>query len=217
MQTVLAFWRSATADERTPQERIKHWPSEIAVTKAGFAGRVHPYPGGLMDPGHIEPHAYDDSEDHQEARKKFEPVTHTPEMYTFGRRIGLFPQRWHDMDKEKVDLSQPIHAMQPHLYKDKLKSYLDNPEGKTTAQEKFRGADDQTQKAIDHYPFTHHPGFIKYQGRLHVVDGHHRVAAAMMRGDSHIEGKVYDADKHGFPADQTLDHGWDDKDPGPPR
>lgn len=216
MNTVLAFWRSAAADERDPLSKIRHWPSEIAVTKAGFAGRVHPFPDGMMDTGRLHEGAYDDGEDHVSASKKYRPVAATPEMYTFGRRIPLFPQRWHDMDKEKVDLSQPIHAMQPFVHKYHLEKYLDDPHADTETKEKYSGADEQTRKAIDHYPFTHHPGFIKYQGRMHVVDGHHRVAAALMRGDSHIEGKVYDADKHGFPADHTLEHGWTDEDPGPP-
>jgi hypothetical protein len=213
MNPVLAFWRSATADERDPISKIRHWPSEIAVTKAGFAGRVHPYPGGMMDTGRLNHGAYDDSEDHAEAAKKYEPKV-APKLFTFVRRIQLFPQRWHDMDRQKVDLSQPIHAMQPFVHKSHLEKYLNEPDAPTQAMENV--TDSKNRRALEHYPFTHHPGFVKYQGRMHCVDGHHRVAAALMRGDSHIEGKVWDADKHGLPLEATMDHGWPDEDPGPP-
>lgn len=49
------------------------------------------------------------------------------------------------------------------------------------------------------YPGYDHPLFVHHEGNYYTLDGHHRTAAALVRGDSHILGNVYDADKHGFP------------------
>lgn len=43
------------------------------------------------------------------------------------------------------------------------------------------------------------PRFVKHRGNLYVDDGHHRVGAALLRGDDSVHGYYYDADKHGFP------------------
>lgn len=43
------------------------------------------------------------------------------------------------------------------------------------------------------------PRFVRHQGNLYVDDGHHRVGAALLRGEDSVHGYYYNADKHGFP------------------
>lgn len=52
----------------------------------------------------------------------------------------------------------------------------------------------------EHHPNPENmPRFVRHQGNLYVDDGHHRVGAALLRGDDHVHGYYYNADKHGFP------------------
>jgi hypothetical protein len=44
-----------------------------------------------------------------------------------------------------------------------------------------------------------------------VVDGHHRVAAAILRGERSIPGKVWEESSRGLP--DPLRNGWEDYDP----
>lgn len=77
----------------------------------------------------------------------------------------------------RVPLHEPVYATQSHVTEPGLAKYRDS-----SAK-----------------PGKDLPRFIKHQGRLYVDDGHHRVGGALMRGDSHIDALLYDADKHGFP------------------
>jgi GNAT superfamily N-acetyltransferase/8-oxo-dGTP pyrophosphatase MutT (NUDIX family) len=61
------------------------------------------------------------------------------------------------------------------------------------------------------YPGNDHPLFVKHQGDYYTMDGHHRTAAAMVRGDSHVTGMVYDADKHGIPQSSSDVHTYYDR------
>jgi hypothetical protein len=79
---------------------------------------------------------------------------------------------------KRVSLNEPIYATQSHVTEQGLLKHMMG--AKHTAPE------DQ-------------PRFVRHQGRLYVDDGHHRVGAALLRGDSSIQGYHYDADKKGFP------------------
>ena len=71
----------------------------------------------------------------------------------------------------------------------------------------LRDPDKKSGSGRPNYPANERPMFVKHGGEYYTLDGHHRTAAAMLRGDEHVEGHVYDADKHGFPAAEE-DHGW---------
>jgi len=49
------------------------------------------------------------------------------------------------------------------------------------------------------------PRFVRHRGNLYVDDGHHRVGAALLRGDDSVHGYYYNADKHGFPEPSGRD------------
>jgi len=83
--------------------------------------------------------------------------------------------------KGRVSLDGPVYATQSHVTEDGLAKY--------------------SQGAAHPKP-ENMPRFVRHQGNLYVDDGHHRVGAALMRGDPHIEGYYYNADKHGFPRAQ---------------
>jgi hypothetical protein len=93
-----------------------------------------------------------------------------------------------------VDLRGGVYATQTHVSQEHLDRYQRDPAGPTWTEVKHGPSKWDTS-----YPAMKHPMFVTHQGRLHAVEGHHRVGAALQRGDSHIMGFHYDADKHGWP------------------
>jgi len=96
---------------------------------------------------------------------------------------------WHDKGEiGPVPLrGSKIYATQPRVTQRGIDTYLDNPEHKSGS-------------GRPNYPANERPIFVKDGGDYYTLDGHHRTAAAMLRGDDHVEGHIYDADKHGFPT-----------------
>jgi hypothetical protein len=92
-----------------------------------------------------------------------------------------------------VDLRQPVHATQSHVSQNHIDKYLGDPGAQSHHREKYPNAGGSD------YLGDGAPMFVTHEGRLHATEGHHRTAAALQRGDSHIMGWHYDADKHGFP------------------
>jgi hypothetical protein len=136
---------------------------------------------------------------------------------------------WDQVPVHHVDLSQDIHATQPYVLKDHLLRYLHNPEDTTDHAQRNLGApihhdrdpgsgethpyyrteeahpDSWRQQHVDDYYGNQMPGFVKHEGKVHAVEGHHRVAAALLRGDKAIQGRYHDADQHGFPEPPDED------------
>lgn len=73
---------------------------------------------------------------------------------------------------------KPVYATQSHVTAHGVSKYLENK---------------------SHPDDKNLPRFIRHQGNLYVDDGHHRVGAALQRGDETVHGYFYNADKHGFP------------------
>jgi hypothetical protein len=95
---------------------------------------------------------------------------------------------WHDKGEiTHVPLhGSTIYATQARVTKRGVDSYLKDP-------------DRRSGSGRPNYPANDRPIFVKHGGDYYALDGHHRTAAAMLRGDKSVEGHVYDADKHGFP------------------
>lgn len=71
-----------------------------------------------------------------------------------------------------LDLSQPIHGFETHANPDHVEHLMNHPEA-------VKG------------PAT----VMKHKGKFHVMDGHHRIAAGLMRGDSHHPVNLIDLDE----------------------
>lgn len=132
------------------------------------------------------------------------PVHHNDELHSFlyhhlSQNEGL----WREHAKpQQVNLKQPVYATQPYLVEKHLNRYLGN---------RFDSTDRVHQSPNAAEVYSYHademPAFVKHQDRMHTVEGHHRVAAELLRGTPHITGRVYDADKHGFPENPDEDWG----------
>jgi hypothetical protein len=91
-----------------------------------------------------------------------------------------------------VDLTKPVYATQSHVSQGHVDKYLQNPGAMSHHKSKY-------PSNTSNYLGDGAPMFVTHGGDLHATEGHHRTAAALQRGDSHIMGWHYDADKHGFP------------------
>lgn len=170
-----------------------------------------PEPTKEEEAHHAEHDEYPDShwERHEKAygdaleakKKESEPDHRDEDLHNFVGEHGGNDKIWQNKGTlGKVDLTGPVHATQSHVGQTHINRYLDDPHGPSWHQVKYKGPSGD-------YLGHEHPMFVTHQGRLHVVEGHHRVAAALQRGDKHIEGWHYDADKHGFPpSEEDEDH-----------
>lgn len=93
----------------------------------------------------------------------------------------------HAAQPQNVDLRHGVWATQSHVGQFHINRYLHGDDRSWHAQ---HGGDAAA------YLGEKHPLFVTHQGRLHAIEGHHRIAAALQRGDSHIEGWHHDLDKH---------------------
>lgn len=164
--------------KRVMAEDDEDEPRTIPTKRVGFAGYVE---GEKTNFGN---HGDNPDWDDEQAVGQHTGV-HEFRGYS-GRENDFEP--WHT----KGEIRQvPLHggnvyATQARVTKHGLNHYLDNPDHKSGS-------------GRPNYPANDRPIFVHHQGNYYTLDGHHRTAAAMVRGDKSVEGHVYDADKHGFP------------------
>lgn len=141
-----------------------------------------------------------------EKRQKELPDHHDDDLMNFISGHSTDSIHWHDKGTfGPVSLKGPVYATQSHVSQTHLDKYHSDPEAKTDRMDKFHP--DQHGMVSD-YVGDKAPLFVTHQGRLHTIEGHHRVAAALQRGDSHINAYHYDADQHGFPKDEDDEEDW---------
>lgn len=129
----------------------------------------------------------------QDKQDESRPDHEDDELMDFVGNHGTNKDFWHQHAKlENVDIkNQPVYATQSHVSQTHLDKYLHHPDAPT---HKDRGTGD--------YLGDEAPLMVTHNGRLHAIEGHHRTAAALQRGDHHIEAWHYNADEHGGLPDQ---------------
>jgi 8-oxo-dGTP pyrophosphatase MutT (NUDIX family) len=193
-----------TAVLASPRKTAANEPSRlVTVTHAGFKGIFERRKGDIED--------MDAMDRRQRARQVEDGETHwanhyppeTPkaagthaELKDFIDHHQTNTKLWQKHGSvEDVDLSGGVYARQPYLVREHLQRYIDKPDDMVHQQ---RQAGGELNSFTNEYPGSHMPMFVRHQGNLFSTDGHHRVGAALMRGDKSIKGMVYDADKHGW-------------------
>jgi hypothetical protein len=147
---------------------------------------------GEFSPEHAQRHqeAYDKAMKAETDRDT--PDHHDVDLYKFIHKHSLHPETWENHGtKGKVDISGPVYATQSHVSQVHMNRYHDDKHDLSWADQNMG-----REKGESAYKGNEHPLFVTHQGRLHVIDGTHRVGAALQRGDSHIHGWHYDLDKH---------------------
>jgi hypothetical protein len=144
------------------------------------------YPESFYD-RHDE--AYDHALD-QRQRKNHEenrPDDTDDELMDFIGNHGTDKEFWHKHATHgPVDIKQPVYATQSHVSQTHLDKYRHAPNAPT-----------HRDKGDDSYLGDESPLMVTHRGALHTIEGHHRVAAALQRGDSHIPAWHFNADEHG--------------------
>jgi hypothetical protein len=190
--------RDAGLGSRPPGEEHHEWDEDLydrTTPEPTKEEHAHNEKHGEYPDSYYERHdkAYGDAME----RKKAESVPdhRDPDLHDFVGEHGANESLWQNKGKLKsVDLSKGVYATQSHVGQTHIDRYLKDPKSMSWHQQAY-GYPSMGGEYLGH----NHPMFVKHQGRLHVTEGHHRVGAALQRGDSRIHGWYYDADKHGFP------------------
>lgn len=122
------------------------------------------------------------------AQENDHPDHEDDELMDFVGNHGANSEFWHQHGTHgPVDIKhQPVYATQSHVSQNHLDKYRYSP-GASTHRDNGRGD----------YLGDDAPMMVTHNGRLHVTEGHHRVAAALQRGDHHIDAYHFNADDHG--------------------
>lgn len=155
----------------------------------------------LWDQTYPDPEDDEDEDDHHyrheiayghaldKKKQQENPDYDDPDLMHFVREHGSNSDLWKKHGAYKsIDLkSQPIYATQPYVSQKHIDKYKSSPGAPTDHMEQY-GRDNG-------YLGDEAPMFVTSNGDTHVTEGHHRVAAALQRGDTHIHGWHYDLDK----------------------
>lgn len=126
--------------------------------------------------------------------RESQPDHEDDELMDFVGNHGTDRGFWEKHAKlEPVDIkNQPVYATQSHVSQSHLDKYHSSPSAPT-----------HTDSGESSYLGDEAPLMVTHNGRLHAIEGHHRTAAALQRGDSHIQAWHYNADEHGgLPDDE---------------
>jgi len=134
--------------------------------------------------------AYDNALDQKrrKSREESTPDREDDELMDFVGNHGTNKQFWHQHATHgPVDIKkQPVYATQSHVSQNHLDKYKFHP-----------GAPTHTDNGSGNYLGDEAPLMVTHQGVLHTIEGHHRVGAALQRGDHHIDAWHFNADEHG--------------------
>lgn len=129
----------------------------------------------------------------QKRKQQEHPDYDDPDLMKFVREHGSNTSLWKKHGEYKpIDLKrQPVYATQPYVSQKHIDKYKSDPHAPTAHVQQY-GHNVE-------YLGDEAPMFVTSNGDLHVTEGHHRVAAALQRGDTHIHGWHYNLDED--PAD----------------
>lgn len=125
----------------------------------------------------------------EEKRAENEPDHDDPDLIRFVGNHGTNTDLWRRHGTfGDVDLTKGVHATQSHVSQAHIDRYLADPDDATESVQQGRGQNSG-------YLGDEAPMFVTHHGALHTTEGHHRVAAALQRGDKSMKGWHYDLDK----------------------
>lgn len=150
----------------------------IPVKHAGFAGYVGPHPHD----DHPAQNPHEDVADIED-----------PRLHHFIRNHRRYDSD--DLFEPSVadTTTFPIYATQTHVAKEHFDKYRADPRAATHVSSDGSGSAD--------------PVLITHEGRVHAADGHHRLAAAIARGDTELPVWHVNLDRLHMPDYDGEDHG----------
>jgi len=202
------LWTRAVRHHAMPWNQHPDEPpyTPISVRHAGFAGFVgagddeHLREMALPEPTRSDMRYLMHNEDwpegykrrHQGAVEKLKaglthediPDIEDPRLHHFLRHH--FNEHWL-WKPGTVDLTKPLYATQSHVAKEHLDRYRKNP-GAPVHNAEYRSVDAEA------------PMIVTHEGRQHAIEGHHRLAAGIERGETQMPVWHFDLDNHYMPS-----------------
>lgn len=176
------LWDEVRPDPTSAQER--HYEEHGDYPESHFEQHDVAYQRALLN--REQQRKEEDTPDHEDDK-----------LHRFISEHGTNTAHWQQHGEYgAVSLKRPVYATQSHVSQGHIDKYLADPGATSHHKLKYGETTGNSNYLGDGSPL-----FVTHEGRLHAIEGHHRTAAALQRGDSHIMGWHYDADKHGFPDD----------------
>jgi 8-oxo-dGTP pyrophosphatase MutT (NUDIX family)/GNAT superfamily N-acetyltransferase len=144
------------------------------------------YPDSYMD---RHDQAYSDAIDKKHAEDEPDHIDDHLHHWVAEHSPDANEWRKHAKQPQNVDLRKGVYATQSHVGQFHIDRYLHGGEDEPSWHSQSGGH-------TGDYLGESHPLFVTHHGRLHAIEGHHRVAAALQRGDSHIQAWHHDLDQH---------------------
>lgn len=193
-------WRES-ADERDPHDKNPWESGYDEDLRDETAPELTPEEETHLEEHGDHPDSYYERHDnaylkaHQEkqrkAREEDTPDHEDPELMRFVREHGSNTSLWQNKGHlGHVNLKEPVYATQTHVSDHHLSKYRANPKALTWHRTQHGPVQNH------HYLGDDTPLFVTHEGRLHAIEGHHRVAAALQAGHPHIHAWHFDLDKH---------------------
>lgn len=129
---------------------------------------------------------------HDEATEKLKanlghediPDIEDPRLFHFLRQHFNEQRLW---KPGTVDLTKPLYATQSHVAQEHLDRYRKDPSAPVHDAE-WRGVDADAPMVVTH------------EGRQHAIEGHHRLAAGIERGETQMPVWHFNLDNHYMPS-----------------
>lgn len=187
--------------EEHPKERGQRYVSQVVdrhnVTRGAAEKAIK----------HVIGHHADDSVFRSPAEYGFASVGNQANHYSPQMQAKLMdPATWRGRKVEQVSLNQPIHATQDFIRPGSIAHNLFHPGKRESEQDEAVGdpdydpdwdadsraeMDDMSESTPEERELHKNTYFMRRNnGKLEVVDGHHRVATDMLLGKSHTPGIV---------------------------
>lgn len=107
-------------------------------------------------------------------------IHHILDSHGWPRDEAEREDHWSHLEDEWVDLRQPIHTHQGHVYPGEVRRKMDHA---LHEEETGRPWDEEPAK------------FVRHEGRTYLLDGHHRFAEHRLLGRQYMQGRVFDTSR----------------------
>ena len=137
-------------------------------------------------------------------REEDAPDHEDPGLRRFREQYGSDTELWKRHGAfGGVSLKQPIYATQSHVAKEHIEKYTGNRDAEGHAYTLSPDRDRIMQSMGREYLGDKHPLFVTHEGRVHVIEGHHRVATDMATGRHETVGWHFNLDAHPALAEEN--------------
>lgn len=129
-------------------------------------------------------------------RQRHRPDSENHDLHNFVYQSHDAGDFWKNQPVTSLSHDTPVHATQPYVFRKHLNRYIHDRQAPTNQMSLLaKNGADLDKSPASSYEGNHHPLLVKHQGKIHAIEGHHRVSSDIL-SQRPITGRLYDADAH---------------------